>query len=249
MPWFYAEGTQQTAERRGPLDDATFEAMAHSGRLRASTLVWQTGMAEWQPLSVARPDLALTPPSLSEAPPPVAFCSMCGVPHPPEDLIGFSGRQICAACKPRFAQALTLGLDLSLPRPRYAGFWIRFGARLIDGMLIFIVQLSLTLSVTALAGQNAILSAIMLILSVVGPVVYEVAMTIKYRATLGKLALGIRILRADGSPLTWSRVLGRHFAQLLSATILLIGYLMVAFDPRKQALHDRLCDTVVVYEH
>ncbi len=254
MPWYYAEGThsrEQGVERRGPLDDAAFEALAQSGRLRATTLVWQTGMAEWQALSVVRPDLvAQTPPPLLavEIETPLAFCAVCGMPQSPEDLLTFSGRLICAACKPRFAQGLTLGIDLSLPRQQYAGFWIRFGARLIDGILLAIVQYALIFAVAGLGTESAVsLGVSGLIYFLVHPT-YEAVMTVKHRATLGKLALGIRILRTDGTQLTWGRAIGRYFAQLLSQVILFIGYVMAAFDDRKQALHDRLCDTVVVYE-
>ncbi len=253
MPWYYAEGTQQTTERRGPLDDAAFEALAQSGRVRATTLVWQSGMAEWQPLSavrpdLVRPDLVRTVPASHEAPPPIAFCGICGMPQSPESLIGFSGRNICGACKPRFAQGLKLGLDLSLPRQRYAGFWIRCGARLIDGILLAIVQYSLIFAVAGLGSETAISLAVSALIYLLIQPSYEAVMTVKYRATLGKLALGIRVLRTDGSTLTWGRAIGRYFAQLLSQVILFIGYVMAAFDDRKQGLHDRLCDTVVVYE-
>jgi uncharacterized RDD family membrane protein YckC len=245
MPWYYAEGTH----RRGPLDDAEFDALARGGRLRASTLVWQAGMPEWQPLSAVRPDLVAAAPLPSETPPPIAFCAMCGMPQSPEDLLSFNGRLICGICKPRFAVGLTVGLDLSAVRRRYAGFWIRCGARLIDGILIAIVQYSLIFAVAGLGSESAVsLGVSGLIYFLVHPS-YEAVMTVKYRATLGKLALGIRILRTDGSTLSWGRAIGRYFAQLLSQIILFIGYLMAVFDDRKQTLHDRLCDTVVVYEN
>lgn len=248
MPWYYAEGTQQATERRGPLDDAAFEALAQSGRVRATTLVWQSGMAEWQPLSAVRPDLVRTVPVSHEAPPPIAFCAICGIPQSPEKLIDFSGRPICGVCKPRFVQGLKLGLDLSLPRQSYAGFWIRCGARLIDGILLAIVQYALIFAVAGLGSETAVSLAVSALIYLLIQPSYEAVMTVKYRATLGKLALGIRVLRTDGSTLTWGRAIGRYFAQLLSQVILFIGYLMVAFDDRKQGLHDRLCDTVVVYE-
>lgn len=248
MPWYYAEGTQQTTERRGPLDDAAFEALAQSGRVRAATLVWQSGMTEWQPLSAVRPDLVSAVAPMQETPPPISFCAMCGMPKTPENLIDFGGRQICGACKPRFAQGLKLGSDLSLPRRHYAGFWIRCGARLIDGILLTIVQYSLIFAVAGLGSETAVSVFVSLLLYLLVHPSYEALMIIKYRATLGKLALGIRVLRTDGSSLTWGRAIGRYFAQLLSQVMLFIGNLMVAFDDRKQGLHDRLCDTVVVYE-
>ena len=249
MPWYYAEGAQPRTERRGPIDDAAFAALATSGAIRATTLVWQTGMSAWQPLAAVRPDLVPVTLPLHDSPPPIAFCSICSLPNSPDDLLTFHSRLICPACKPRFALALTLGLDLSLPPQRYAGFWIRAGARLIDSILIAIVQYALIFAVAGLGSETAVsLGVSGLIYLLVHPT-YEAVMTVQHRATLGKLALGIRILRTDGATLSWGRAIGRYFAQLLSQITLFIGYLMAAFDQRNQALHDRLCDTVVVYEN
>jgi len=68
----------------------------------------------------------------------------------------------------------------------------------------------------------------------------------KFEATPGKLALGLRIVRADGSKLSHGRIIGRFFAEKLSAFVFFIGYLIAAFDDQKRALHDMICDTRVV---
>lgn len=65
-------------------------------------------------------------------------------------------------------------------------------------------------------------------------------------ATLGKMAIGIKVVRTDGDQITLARGVGRYFATLISALMLCIGYLMAAFTDRKQALHDMICDTLVV---
>ncbi len=65
-------------------------------------------------------------------------------------------------------------------------------------------------------------------------------------ATPGKMAVGIKVVRGNGERLTLGRSIGRYFATILSSIILCIGYLMAAFTDRKQALHDMVCDTVVV---
>ena len=69
----------------------------------------------------------------------------------------------------------------------------------------------------------------------------------KYDATLGKIACGLRLFRPDGSKLSMGRIIGRHFAEYISSITLCIGYLMVAWDEEKRALHDRICDTRVVH--
>ena len=60
------------------------------------------------------------------------------------------------------------------------------------------------------------------------------------------MALKLRIVRPDGSPLTYARAFGRHWGKFLSSITLLIGYIIAAFDSEKRALHDRICDTRVV---
>ena len=65
-------------------------------------------------------------------------------------------------------------------------------------------------------------------------------------ASPGKLAIGIKVVRSDGETISFLRGFGRYFGYMLSGVILCIGYLMAAFTDRKQALHDMICDTVVV---
>ena len=66
------------------------------------------------------------------------------------------------------------------------------------------------------------------------------------QASLGKMAIGIKVVRTDGSRISFWRAFGRYWALIPSAIILGIGYLMAAFTDRKQALHDMICDTLVV---
>jgi uncharacterized membrane protein len=58
--WFYASSTGQN----GPVDEDTFRELAHSGEITADTLVWHSGMTDWQPLRIAAPDLCATPPAM-----------------------------------------------------------------------------------------------------------------------------------------------------------------------------------------
>jgi uncharacterized RDD family membrane protein YckC len=70
----------------------------------------------------------------------------------------------------------------------------------------------------------------------------------KFGATPGKMAVGIRIIRADGGPVQVGQAIGRYFAHLLSGFILYIGYMMAGWDEEKRALHDRIVETRVVYK-
>jgi uncharacterized RDD family membrane protein YckC len=70
----------------------------------------------------------------------------------------------------------------------------------------------------------------------------------KNGATVGKMACGIRVVGADGKSVGYGKSTGRYFAKMLSYIIILIGYIMAAFDDEKRSLHDRLCETRVVYK-
>jgi uncharacterized RDD family membrane protein YckC len=150
---------------------------------------------------------------------------------------------------------------------RYGGFWIRFVARIIDvillGVINGIVRLPLMLMFgigrmgmgglgrgsgdvifgPAMMGVIGISTLIGLALGVA----YEVYFLTAHGATPGKMALGLRVVRPDGGPISPMLALGRHFALWLSGFILMIGYIMAAFDPEKRALHDRICETRVIY--
>ena len=67
-------------------------------------------------------------------------------------------------------------------------------------------------------------------------------------ATVGKLALGLRVVRDDGARLSFLRATGRHFPKIIITPLipLAIGYLMAAFTDRKRALHDIIADTLVI---
>jgi uncharacterized RDD family membrane protein YckC len=60
------------------------------------------------------------------------------------------------------------------------------------------------------------------------------------------MACKLKIIVADGSRVSYLRAFGRHFAKYLSAMILLVGYIMAAFDDQRRTLHDRICETRVV---
>lgn len=125
-------------------------------------------------------------------------------------------------------------------------------ARFIDGILLQAVQLVFGLVVGFTAGavkSDGATTALGVSLFVFGMAVaigYETIMVGKYGATLGKMAVGLKIVRADGGRVSMGLAAGRHFAQLLSAMILGIGYIMAAFDKEKRTLHDHICSTRVI---
>ena len=253
MNWYYVEAGQQA----GPIDDAQLQELVKSGKVQPETLVWHDGMANWQPYQeVGRPGLRLaTPaPATAVAAPGEAVCSECGGVFNVQDMIQLGNLRVCAQCKPILLQKLAEGAKLRAGPLIYAGFWIRFAAVFIDGLLLWAVNAGITLA----AGFSVFQSfgarptafstgriALFLVEISIG-VVYEVVLIGAYGATLGKMACKIKVVVEDGSKVSYLRSLGRHFAKILSSFTCLIGYLMAAFDEEKRALHDRICSTRVV---
>ena len=195
----------------------------------------------------------MSPASSSET----QFCSECGQPRPVGELARFGDRLICPVCKNSYAQKLREGVAPATAVV-YGGFWIRAVALLIDGIILFIVDTILELgllgtSSTQLAATNPadvgpVMSKLGLIwlISLGVQFAYETFFIGKMAATPGKMAMGLKVVRADGSPVDYPRAAGRFFAKILSGIILGIGYFMAGFDAQKRALHDMICDTRVI---
>jgi uncharacterized RDD family membrane protein YckC/type II secretory pathway pseudopilin PulG len=119
-----------------------------------------------------------------------------------------------------------------------AGFWLRAGAYMLDGLIIVVVSLIPMIFLPEAARAFAQLLIAGVYFSVL-PVVYN-------GQTPGKMAAGVRIVRMDGSPLTYGRACARWLSYLLSNITLCLGFLCAAFTPQKRALHDYIVDTRVV---
>ena len=129
----------------------------------------------------------------------------------------------------------------------YAGFWRRFAAWFLDGLLLSLVTLPFTLQFGGdAAAQAGRASAAGTISTVVGWLYHALMESSAKQATVGKMALGIIVTDLEGRRIGFGRATGRYFAKILSALILGIGFLMAAFTERKQALHDMVASTLVV---
>lgn len=182
-------------------------------------------------------------------------CSECGREYPDTELVHYGDSKICAECKPVFFQRLMEGAETA-GSFRYGGFWIRFAAKTIDGLILWVVGMLImvTAGFSMFSGHNAftmtparlaIYILINLLQFAIG-ISYSTFLVGRYGATLGKMVFGLKVVMPDGGRVTYLRALGRHFAELISSMTLLIGYIMAAFDDEKRALHDRMCATRVI---
>lgn len=130
----------------------------------------------------------------------------------------------------------------------YAGFWRRVGAALIDGLIIGAVTAPFYLAMAGDAdGTTAYMTSPAYPIVTIAQWLYFALMESSSRqATLGKMALGIRVTDLNGNRIGFGKATGRYFGKILSGLILGIGFLMAAFTERKQALHDMLAGTLVV---
>jgi uncharacterized RDD family membrane protein YckC len=249
MSWYYAENN----ERRGPIEDAAFQTLVASGTIKPETLVWRDGLADWIPYRQAAGTTSVGAAVATANPLAVtgsvgtgaAACSQCGRLFSADDMVNYQGSYICAECKPLFFQKIKEGVSV-IGQVEYAGFWIRVGASILDGIILNIVNrlLAVVVSLATNANESALIAVGLV--SILINAFYMIYFVGKYGATPGKMACKIEIIRADGSPVGYGRATGRYFAQILNVFTLGIGYLMVAFDEEKRGLHDRICDTRVI---
>jgi len=133
----------------------------------------------------------------------------------------------------------------------YGGFWIRVVAYIIDAVVINIATWAIGLVIgfnqftaaTDPTGYDPTATAISL---VIGWLYFALLESSERGATLGKMAVGLRVVTDGGARLSFAHATGRYFAKIVSAIILGIGFLMVAFTERKRGLHDMIAGTLVV---
>ncbi|MFP7299494.1 RDD family protein [Neobacillus niacini] len=133
---------------------------------------------------------------------------------------------------------------------RFAGFWMRFWAYLLDLIVVGSIErlilnplfraLEIPLTEFNLFAPISIASAVIFYL-------YFVLMTKYFNQTLGKMVFGIKVIDLKNDHLSWGTILFREWiGRFISATVV-IGYIIVAFLPKKQGLHDLFTDTSVIH--
>ena len=132
----------------------------------------------------------------------------------------------------------------------YVGFWARVGASIIDTLLVMVICAPL---VTWIYGPDYWLAAAFIrgpadiLINWILPAIAIVLFWIYRQATPGKMVISARIVDAKtGGKPTTGQLIGRYLGYYVSTIPLFLGFIWVAFDPRKQGWHDKLAGTVVV---
>ena len=186
------------------------------------------------------------------------FCSICGAPLanalPASNPLAVPDATLAA---PPQAQYLQPGSATQTTSKGYGGFWIRFVAAVIDGIIVqamvtpvvFIVGLMIGVAgAVATTGRGPGIIAIWIggVFGLFASWLYEAAMeSSSKQATLGKMVLGMKVTDLQGNRISFARATARHFCKYISAMIMFIGYIMAGFTDRKQALHDIIAGTLV----
>ena len=193
-------------------------------------------------------------------------CSQCARMFAPSDLVQVAGNWVCGDCKPAFlSRVMADGVAAVSPRGwHYGGFWIRFGARIIDNLvqgapilIVFAVLMPILLRGQSDASNPAFAAIGLTFVLFVFPamIAYEVLMLRYWGATVGKMACGLRVVRPDGRSLGWGVSFGRFFMYhnftsfpYLNLVLMPINGIVTGADQEKRSLHDRVCDTRVIYK-
>ncbi len=131
-----------------------------------------------------------------------------------------------------------MGRDLKEVSVEYAGFWLRLGAGFIDFLLLGTIVGTLYYFFKA--------PAIWLPSGLAISFTYYVSFWWRYGQTPGKMAAGIKVIEEGGLPVSWQTAVRRGWGYLVTGLTLSAGFVMVAFDGKKQALHDKIANTYVV---
>ncbi len=245
MDWYYSAGDKQV----GPVPDTVLAELIKAGTVTGQTLVWHEGMADWKPygeLQQARAAVLVAPAAAHQA-----ACYECRKLFPQDEMLRHGNSWVCPACKPVFVQRLKEGVALKEGLV-YGGFWIRVAAKILDSLIMLAVNFLIGLPLQfaeRMSGEPTALFyvyfGITYILQLSASAGYTIFFLGRYGATPGKMVCKLKVVTPEGNKIGYGRACGRHFAEMLSA-IFCIGYIMVAFDEEKRALHDRICNTRVV---
>jgi len=132
----------------------------------------------------------------------------------------------------------------------YAGFWVRVGASLIDTILMMVIivpVLSMIYGKGYWTSEAIFLGVWDLLFNYILPAIVVIIFWIVKSATPGKLLLDIAIVDVEtGGKPSNGQLIGRYFAYYVSLLPLMLGFIWVGFDKRKQGWHDKIAGTLVV---
>lgn len=168
------------------------------------------------------------------------YCQKCGNPN--DDQANY-----CQGCGASLQAVNTYQPVIAPHRVEYGGFWRRFLASIIDAIITGIAGGILGFIFGIFLGSSKETEDIMNVLGLIlGWLYFAIMESSEYQGTLGKMAIGMKVTDLEGNRISFARATGRHFGKIISAIILLIGFIMAGFTEKKQSLHDMMAGCLVV---
>ncbi len=138
-----------------------------------------------------------------------------------------------------------------------AGFGRRLVATLIDGLLLgfFTFILAFVIGFVALLvemfnynpNEPAPIDQLIILCAAILSLIYYVGSWTKSGQTLGKTLLGLKIVNANGTPISGGKAFLRYIGYIISGAVFSLGFLWLAFDSKRQGWHDKIASTLVIY--
>ncbi len=178
MKWYYADNGEQI----GPVSEENFQRLVREKKISSKTLVWHSGMSDWQEYDEVRdPDAEIELKTKITGASGESRCSECAKVFPRDDMIRYGDSWVCASCKPAFFQKLKEGINVG-SKMEYAGFWIRLGAKIIDGIILGVINsfLSVLVNIT----DSPFLPIILFFIQIAISTAYTTWFIGKYGATI-----------------------------------------------------------------
>jgi len=159
----------------------------------------------------------------------IILCSKCGTEN-------FTEAKFCKKC----------GNEMDKNDFKYAGFWVRFGAWLIDyaGVLFFSIILYIILAILGFDPTNMD-RGLDVVLTYIYMVLYFTFFIATWSTTPGKRIYGLKVVNEDGNKVSWSMSFKRALLQPLSTFLFGAGYTNMNKNGKEQAWHDRKSHTIV----
>lgn len=138
------------------------------------------------------------------------------------------------------------------PEVQYASFWRRFGASFIDSFIIgffnFIASIFFGTVTNVSASRGYSLSGIPALIFFLLVMTYYIFLIGKFGQTLGKMIMKVKVVIASDNsiPGYLSAFLREVVGKFLSSIIILLGFLWMLWDPKKQTWHDKIANTIVI---
>lgn len=257
--WYYSDSDRN---RHGPVRAEDLAELHGHGQLSPETLVWREGMESWRPWREMMGEIVPGTGRPAVAAATFATASADAAPDASANPYAIA-EPVSPYAPPRAALAETDEVVLG-GEVVYAGFWKRVAASMIDsfvvGMVGGVLQVILMMVFFGIGaglsgnpetmfesgGAIALLALVYLLPLAMQALYFAMFHASAKQATLGKMAVGIKVVDDNGGRISVARGIGRFFAYLVSSLILGIGLLMAAFTDRKRALHDMMASTLVV---